>query len=51
VKGAKTAKKSLDTKDTKDTKEEKSLTAKRTIIGTRARPEGREGTAPRVAYR
>jgi hypothetical protein len=31
--------------------EEKSLTAKETIIKARAKPEGREGTPPRVAYR
>jgi len=50
---AKTAKenRSLTAKDTKDAKEEKSLTAKNSIIRTRAKPEGREGTAPKVAYR
>jgi hypothetical protein len=41
---------SLTAKDTKDAKEEKSFTAKNTIIRTRSKPEGREGTAPKVAY-
>jgi len=44
-------KRSLTAKDTKDAKEEKSFTAKGTIIRTRSRPEGRGGTAPKVAYR
>jgi hypothetical protein len=35
----------------KDAKEEKSFTAKKPTIRTRSKPEGREGTAPRVAYR
>jgi hypothetical protein len=42
---------SFTAKDTKDAEEEKSFTAKEIIINTRAKPEGREGTAPRVAYR
>jgi ribosomal 30S subunit maturation factor RimM len=35
----------------KDAEEEKSFTAKEIIIRSTARPEGREGTTPRVAYR
>jgi hypothetical protein len=31
-------------------KEKKSFTAKEIIVGTKAGPEGREGTAPKVAY-
>jgi hypothetical protein len=42
---------SFTAKDTKDAEEEKSFTAKEIIIRSTARPEGREGTAPRVAYR
>jgi hypothetical protein len=43
--------KSLTAKLAKAAKEEKSFTAKEIIIRTSARPEGREGTAPKVAYR
>ena len=32
-------------------KENKSFNAKEMIIGSKAKPEGREETAPRVAYR
>jgi hypothetical protein len=42
---------SFTAKDTKDAEEEKSFTAKEIIIRSTARPEGREGTAPRVAYK
>jgi hypothetical protein len=44
-------KRSLTAKDTKDATEGKSFTAKEIIIRTRSKPEGREGTAPKVAYR
>jgi hypothetical protein len=44
-------KNSLTAEDAEDAKEGKSFTAKEIIIRTRAKPEGREGTAPRVAYR
>jgi len=43
--------KSLTAKLAKAAKEEESFTAKEIIIRTSARPEGREGTAPKVAYR
>jgi hypothetical protein len=43
--------KSFTAKDAEDAKEEKSFTAKKPTIRTRSKPEGREGTAPRVAYR
>jgi len=43
--------KSLTAKDTKGAKEKKSITAKEIIIRTEAKSEGREGTAPRVAYK
>jgi len=46
-----TAKDARTAKETKDAKEEKSFTAKGTVIRTRSKPEGREGTAPKVAYR
>jgi hypothetical protein len=42
---------SFTAKDTKDAEEEESFTAKEIIINARAKSEGREGTAPRVAYR
>ena len=43
--------KSFTAKDAEDAKEEKSFTAKEIIVRTRSKPEGREGAAPRVAYR
>jgi hypothetical protein len=43
--------KSLTAKLAKAAKVERSCTAKELIIRTSARPEGREGTAPKVAYR
>jgi hypothetical protein len=43
--------KSLTAKDAKAAEENKSFTAKGKIIRTKAKPEGREGTAPRVAYK
>jgi hypothetical protein len=43
--------KSFTAKDTKDAKEKKNFTAKEVVIRTKAIPEGREGTAPKVAYR
>jgi hypothetical protein len=43
--------KSLTAKLAKAAKEEKRFTAKGTIIKTKSKPEGREGTAPKVAYR
>jgi hypothetical protein len=49
--GAEPGSKSFTAKDSKDAEEEESFTAKEIIIRTRATPEGREGTAPRVAYR
>jgi hypothetical protein len=42
---------SLTAKAAKDAKEKNSFTAKEIIIRTKAKPEGREGTAPRVAYK
>jgi hypothetical protein len=42
--------KSFTAKNAEDAEEEKSFTAKKTIVRTGSRPEGREGTAPRVAY-
>jgi len=44
-------KKSFTAEDAKGAKEEKSFTAKEIIIRSKAKPEGREGTAPRVAYK
>jgi len=41
---------SFTAKDAKDAEEDESFTAKEIIIRTRTRPEGRQGTAPRVAY-
>jgi hypothetical protein len=49
AKGAK-ERKSFTAKDAKAAEENKSLTAKEIIIRTKAKSEGREGTAPRVAY-
>jgi len=43
--------KSFTAKDAKVAEEQKCLTAKETIIRSKAEPEGREGTAPRVAYK
>jgi hypothetical protein len=43
-------KRSLTAKEAEDAKENKSFTAKEIIIRSRAKPEGREGTAPKVAY-
>jgi hypothetical protein len=42
---------SLTAKDPKDAEENNSFTAKEIIIRSTARPEGREGTAPRAAYK
>jgi len=43
--------KCLTAKDAGDAKEKKSFTAKEIIISSRPKPEGREGTAPKMAYR
>jgi hypothetical protein len=42
---------SLTAKDAEAAKENKSLTAKGRIIRSKAKPEGREGNAPRVDYK
>jgi hypothetical protein len=44
-------KRSLTAKLAKAAKEKKSFNAKEIIISSTARPKGREGTAPKVAYR
>jgi len=42
---------SLTAENANPRRKAKSFTAKKTIIRSRAKPEGREGTAPKMAYR